>query len=523
MVKKHLYKNLFFCFTLLIFLSKSVRMAYSESVQDASSKAIAERLLYSIFDSNLPNEFELLVLTPKPQFTLQKSDESNLENIQKSLIKNFNTYSGITAFSDSDAEEKIFLMLNSTSVNRKTKEEFETILERTKYAAISTIHKSNGAFYLWISFFNLETLERLAFAKSANYETLQALYSDFGATEEVVSSLCRTLKFDQTEIADFSSGADSENLEDNTERLQLSSDADAAYGRGEYKEALKLFKKAANKGDSYALKRCGDMYFLGEGTGKSYSSALSYYKKAAAKNNVEAQTILGIMYENGFGTKQNYAFAAIWYERASRKNAVAQNNLGVMYENAKGLVQDYNKAFSLYSSAAKKGIVEANNNLGVLFETGRGTVADAAKAFELYKEAADKGNLEALCNLAILFETGKGTTQNYNQAANYYKQASDLGSTIAQNNLGILYNNGRGVSRDVKQAKSLWESAKKQGDILAANNLSLLNGESKTAVSGYSRAEVGYTNGTSSSIKEITLVSNANFENAKEEASDAEK
>ena len=76
-----------------------------------------------------------------------------------------------------------------------------------------------------------------------------------------------------------------------------------------------------------------------------YTTALRLYRPLADKGNVDAQHNLGFMYENGRGVPQDYVQAVAWYRKAAdHGDAVAQFNLGFMYENGQGVPQDYVQA-----------------------------------------------------------------------------------------------------------------------------------------------------------------------------------
>ena len=69
-----------------------------------------------------------------------------------------------------------------------------------------------------------------------------------------------------------------------------------------------------------------------------YANAIGLYRVLADQGDARAQDNLGVLYENGLGVPRNYAEAEKWYRRAaSQGNANAQNNLGVMYEHGHGV------------------------------------------------------------------------------------------------------------------------------------------------------------------------------------------
>lgn len=67
----------------------------------------------------------------------------------------------------------------------------------------------------------------------------------------------------------------------------------------DYQEALKWFRKAADKGDTDAQYEIGTMYAAGDGVTADPIEALKWLRKAAAQGNADAQCEIGDMCRNG--------------------------------------------------------------------------------------------------------------------------------------------------------------------------------------------------------------------------------
>ena len=93
-------------------------------------------------------------------------------------------------------------------------------------------------------------------------------------------------------------------------------DAVAAYLHGDYHQAAKLYRKAAEQGDAEAQNTLGVMYARGEGVSQDNAEAVKWYRKAAERGHVVAQDNLGNMYQYGFGVPQDYVQAHMWYNLA---------------------------------------------------------------------------------------------------------------------------------------------------------------------------------------------------------------
>src|SRR5690349_10582215 len=83
-------------------------------------------------------------------------------------------------------------------------------------------------------------------------------------------------------------------------------DASAAYERGDYARAMKLFRQLAEQGHQWAQRRLGLMYAEGKGAPQSYEEAVKWYQLAAGQGNVPAQYDVGLAYEKGEGVPQDY-------------------------------------------------------------------------------------------------------------------------------------------------------------------------------------------------------------------------
>ena len=76
-----------------------------------------------------------------------------------------------------------------------------------------------------------------------------------------------------------------------------------------------------------------------------YQEASKWYRKAAEQGNSSAQVNLGAMYAEGRGVAQDFQEALAWYREAAQQGeAVACFNLGVMYIEGQGVARDLQEA-----------------------------------------------------------------------------------------------------------------------------------------------------------------------------------
>ncbi len=86
----------------------------------------------------------------------------------------------------------------------------------------------------------------------------------------------------------------------------------------------------------------GDAYYYGHGVSRDYGEAVRMYRKAATKGNAMAQSTLGDIYFYGRGAPQDFVEAVKWWRLAADANiSTAQLNLSVMLANGDGIAQDY--------------------------------------------------------------------------------------------------------------------------------------------------------------------------------------
>ncbi|HTT08873.1 MAG TPA: tetratricopeptide repeat protein [Gammaproteobacteria bacterium] len=97
-----------------------------------------------------------------------------------------------------------------------------------------------------------------------------------------------------------------------------SGDPLAAFNKGDYAAAMKLWQPKAEAGDKIAQNYMGVLYQLGLGVDRDYVKAVQWYVKAAENGNADAQRILGTMYYDGNGVSQNTNCAYAWYYVASQ-------------------------------------------------------------------------------------------------------------------------------------------------------------------------------------------------------------
>jgi uncharacterized protein len=146
---------------------------------------------------------------------------------------------------------------------------------------------------------------------------------------------------------------------------------EAAYARGDYTTALRLFRPLANQGNASAQLRLGFMYYSGQGVPQNYAEAMKWSRLAADQGDPDAQLNVGIMYAKGYGVPRDYAEAMKWLRLAADQgDSDAQLNVGIMYAKGYGVPQDYAEAMKWYRLSADQGNAEAQDHYAVLYRNG---------------------------------------------------------------------------------------------------------------------------------------------------------
>jgi hypothetical protein len=180
-------------------------------------------------------------------------------------------------------------------------------------------------------------------------------------------------------------------------------DGQAAYRRGDFAEAMRLWLPLAQQGNADAQFALGRMYEKGQGVPHNFEAEVMWYRKAADHGNADAQSIVGDLLRTGIGIEpQNYgklgpvdySQALIWLHKAAdRGNADALTSLGWMYVLGEGVPQDYAQAHMWWNLAASRAPVGQARDNAVELRRGietQMTPAQIADAQRMAREWAPK-------------------------------------------------------------------------------------------------------------------------------------
>jgi hypothetical protein len=142
----------------------------------------------------------------------------------------------------------------------------------------------------------------------------------------------------------------------------------------------------AQRGDADAQMWLGAAHEQGWFGKTNFPEALKWFRKSAEQGNPDAQNSLGQMYEDGEDVIQNYFLAAEWYRKAAEHEpdlggaGQGRNNLGMLYMDGRGVPQDYVQAYMWFRLAS----LEPNLSLAKAHMTPE-QILDAERLVEDWK------------------------------------------------------------------------------------------------------------------------------------------
>jgi TPR repeat protein len=139
----------------------------------------------------------------------------------------------------------------------------------------------------------------------------------------------------------------------------------------------------AEKGEAQSQFETGAAFFSGEfSLATNYVEAVKWFRKAAERNLALAQYRLGNCYHEGLGVATNYMEAVKWFRKAAKQNLPrAQCNLGVCYAKGRGVPKDEAQAMKLYRQVGEGGEPDGFNCLAWILATSENAATrDGVKA-----------------------------------------------------------------------------------------------------------------------------------------------
>lgn len=187
-------------------------------------------------------------------------------------------------------------------------------------------------------------------------------------------------------------------------------DAYFALRRGDFQNALVLVMPYAENGVPFAEYVVGAIMDGGFGNPeKKPEEAVKWYRRAAEKGHPEAQTALARCYEEARGVMQDYTEARKWYAAATEQDIrEARYGLAVLSSRGLGGPKDSQAAVSLSRRAAEQGHTGAQVFLANLLSNDDDVPHDHVEAVKWFRQAAESGHPEGQLGLAFAYRDGTG-------------------------------------------------------------------------------------------------------------------
>ncbi len=168
----------------------------------------------------------------------------------------------------------------------------------------------------------------------------------------------------------------------------------------------------------------------------------------AKSGNSEAMLRLGDYFYLGMGVERNHENALKWYEKGSLvRNMVCCYKAAEMYRDGKGCKKDYKKAYSLFNDAAALGHSAAGSAIIELYTKNYTTNSDVlATGVDHLIRIANSGNVDAIRRIGNYYFDGVTGKRDYVAAAGWYIKAARFGDMWTINRLNTMFKNELGIN-----------------------------------------------------------------------------
>lgn len=218
------------------------------------------------------------------------------------------------------------------------------------------------------------------------------------------------------------------------------SEGDKYYSKGDYANALSIYKRNAKRGDPHALLGLCKLYGEGRGVEENRRLAFQYCLQSARLGEVDAQKRLGMMYYKGTGPAKNVKEARFWFNQAALSDDPdALYYLGMAWLEGIGGEKDPHQAHDLFEKAAAEGHVNARWKLYEMFDKGIGVQPDRQEALRWLMKLAESGNVAASFLVGSAYLSGNGVKANAAEAVKWLEKAAQEGDVSAQAALVLYY------------------------------------------------------------------------------------
>lgn len=176
---------------------------------------------------------------------------------------------------------------------------------------------------------------------------------------------------------------------------QEAKQAESAMDQGDFADALRIYREAADRGNRFASLGLCIFHLSGRipEALRDYAEAFKICQRQALNDNSVAQHILGRIYLGGLGVSQNETEAMYWFRQAaSQGDKESQYVLGLAHVTAKGVPRDFVSAYMWLNLAAAAGQKDARQTLDTVSRLlTRAEITDAQRLTRQWKPTESKG------------------------------------------------------------------------------------------------------------------------------------
>lgn len=232
-----------------------------------------------------------------------------------------------------------------------------------------------------------------------------------------------------------------------------------AYNGGQYTEALRLSRMAADLGSADAAVMAGYILRYGKAGNTDMRRARDWYEKAAVKGHPDAYVALGEMaLRRQAGLTDTDAVA--WLTRASDAGRTdAMRALSDLYRTGQGVSANSEEAERLLKNASQSFDAEATKRLGdSLFQR------DPKAALKHYEAAARAGHIEAAYIAGVMYAENFEILPDSTRSAALLKQAAMGEHPAAMADYGLLVYQGYSAAKSQEEAAEWFRKSAEAGD-----------------------------------------------------------
>lgn len=204
-------------------------------------------------------------------------------------------------------------------------------------------------------------------------------------------------------------------------------------GQRDVGQATEYARKAADRGQKFAMTLLGWFYEAGIGVEPDVEEAERWYLKGMAAGDPEAYYFAAKLYLYLNKFKEGLDCVQRGVDVGSPDCHML---LGNMYTDGWGIEQDYKLALHWLNLAAQMGQPDALNNVGSCYREGIGTRVDEKAAAHWIKKSAEEGYIEAKYHYGLLLMEGFGVDQDVRAGIDYIQQSADADFAEAQHQIG---------------------------------------------------------------------------------------